>query len=348
MPDGSIGGFEPIRSQGDIPLARRIGVIRNPRSFGNRQTAAAVEPGAAPGVVLTQPSDRQSLLDTLHGFAASGIDLVVVNGGDGTLRDVMSALLAAYPDMLPELAILRAGNTNLAARVLGINGSGPQALDQLIEAARTGRLRRQRCAFLEVAWINQPSRPPLRGFFLGAGAFADAKQIADHQIHRRGVHQGAAVGLTLATTILRVLTGRGPIHRGTPISTAIDNRPARDGHKFLLLVTTLDSLMLGLWPFWGSKSDSGRLTWLEIDAPHRFLPVALPAIVIRQLRDWMPGRIARAVSAIASGWGYRSGRATRLAVRLERPFVLDGEFFEPGPEGVLLTSPGHVTIVIPD
>ncbi|MGI4746269.1 MAG: diacylglycerol/lipid kinase family protein [Janthinobacterium lividum] len=319
-------------------------MISNPRSYGHRHAVAKIE-GAA-GVLLTQPADRASLLDTLHGFAASGIDLVVVNGGDGTLRDVMSALPTAYPDMLPELAILRAGNTNLAARMLEINGSGPQALDRLIAAVRTGRVRRQACAFLEVAWIGQPSRPRLRGFFLGAAAFADAKRLADEQIHRRGVHQGAAVGLTLATTILHVLTGRGPVHRGTPISTAIDDSPARDGHRFLLLVTTLDRLMLGLWPFWGAGS--GHINWLEIDAPPRFLPLALPAIVVRRLRDWMPGPISRIVSRIASRWGYRSGRAARLAVRLERPFVLDGEFFEPGPDGVLLTSPGHVTIVIPE
>ena len=335
-----------MRPRGNSPLDRRIGVISNPRSYGHRHASAGAGAQANFGVVLTQPADRAALLDTLHGFAASGIDLVVVNGGDGTLRDVMSALPAAYPDMLPELAIVRAGNTNLAARMLGIAGSGPQALDRLIAAVRRGRARRQTCAFLHVAWIGQPSRPPLRGFFLGAAAFADAKRLADEQIHRRGVHQGAAVGLTLATTILHVLTGRGPVHRGTPISTAIDDGPVRDGHRFLLLVTTLDSLMLGLWPFWGSGF--GRINWLEIDAPPRFLPVALPAIVVRRLRDWMPGPISRVMSRIASRWGYRSGRASQLAVRLERPFVLDGEFFEPGPNGVLLTSPGHVTIVIPE
>lgn len=344
MPDGSIGGFDSIRPRGDTPLDRRIGVISNPRSYGHWHASAGVEDAA--GVLLTQPMDRASLLETLHGFAASGIDLVVVNGGDGTLRDVMSALPIAYPGMLPELAILRAGNTNLAARMLGINGSGPQALDRLIAAVRTGRLRRQDCAFLQVAWIGQPARLSLRGFFLGAAAFADAKRLADEQIHRHGVHQGAAVGLTLAATILRVLTGRDPVHRGTSISTTIDDGPVRDGRRFLLLVTTLDRLMLGLWPFWGAGF--GRINWLEIDAPPRFLPLALPAIVVHRLRDWMPGRISRVVSRIASRWGYRSGRASRLAVRLERPFVLDGEFFEPGPDGVLLTSPGYVTIVIPE
>lgn len=346
MPDGSIGGFHAIRHEGTSSLDRRIGVISNPRSYGHRNGSAGV--GHAAGVVLAQPPDRTALLDTLHEFAASGIDLVVVNGGDGTLRDVMSALPTAYPDMLPELAILRAGNTNLAARTLGINGGDPQALDRLIAAVRTGRVRRQDCAFLEVAWIGQPSRPPLRGFFLGAAAFADAKRLADDQIHQRGVHQGAAVALTLATTILHVLTGRGPVHRGTPISTAIDGGGTRDGYRFLLLVTTLDRLMLGLWPFWGAATGTGPINWLEVDSPPRLLPLALPAIVVRGLRGWMPAWISRVVSRVLARWGYRSGRAARLDVTLARPFVLDGEFFEPGPDGVLLTSPGHVTIVIPE
>lgn len=35
---------------------------------------------------------------------------------------------------------------------------------------------------------------------------------------------------------------------------------------------------------------------------------------------------------------YRSGRAERLTLRLEAPFVMDGEEFEPGEDGLLHVS----------
>ncbi|MHB0679667.1 diacylglycerol kinase, partial [Roseomonas mucosa] len=52
-------------------------------------------------------------------------------------------------------------------------------------------------------------------------------------------------------------------------------------------------------------------------------------------RPWMPAA------------GYASGRAGRLALRLDTPFVLDGEVFEPGPQGLVLTAPATATFAMP-
>ena len=41
------------------------------------------------------------------------------------------------------------------------------------------------------------------------------------------------------------------------------------------------------------------------------------------------------------------GLPERLEVAMDRPFVLDGEVFEPGPGGVLLSAPDRVAFVSP-
>jgi hypothetical protein len=117
------------------------------------------------------------------------------------------------------------------------------------------------------------------------------------------------------------------------MEVAPDDRPALAGHRFLLLATSLDRLMLGLWPFWGEGA--GPVRWLDVAAPPKRLAAALWAARQGRPGPWMPAA------------GYRSGRADRLAIRLRTPFVLDGEVFEPGPDGLVLSAPGQVAFVTP-
>src|SRR3546814_18768147 len=59
-------------------------------------------------------------LETLERIAAEGVDLLVVDGGDGTVRDVISAAPAAFGDRMPRMAILPSGQTNALAPAPGV------------------------------------------------------------------------------------------------------------------------------------------------------------------------------------------------------------------------------------
>ncbi|MBB5694073.1 diacylglycerol kinase family protein [Muricoccus pecuniae] len=312
--------------------AARIGVISNPRSRALREGRFALGAAAA-SMPRAAPESREALVEALAGFAAEEVDLVAVQGGDGTLREVLTALPAAYGERPPAIAVLATGKTNLAARVLGSAGPGEAALARLRDAALRGSLRRRLLPVLEVARPGTEAAP-LRGLLFGAGAFTEAKLLAERSLHRRGVHDRLAVLLALGGTALRSLGGRGhPLREGAPMGISADGAAMREGRRFLLLATPLDRLMLGLWPFWGEGE--GPLRWLEVDAPPSRLPAALLAAFRGRPWRWMPGA------------GYRSGRAERIALRLEAPFVLDGEVFKPGPEGLLLSAPGRVAFVAP-
>jgi hypothetical protein len=313
--------------------ARRIGLITNPMSRSLREGRFGL--GAqAEGLPRAAPATRAELRTALAGFAAEGVDLLAVQGGDGTLREVLTALPAAFGDHPPDISVLATGKTNLAARVLGTPGPGEAALGRLREAAGRGTLRRRLLPVLEVARPGLDGAEPLRGLLFGAGAFTEAKLLAERALHRRGIHDRLAVLLALAGITRRaVWQSDHPLRTGAPMTVAPDGLAPHDGHRFLVMATSLDRLMLGLWPFWGEGR--GPVRWLDVAAPPKRLLSALWAARQGRPRPWMPGA------------GYRSGRAERLAIHLRTGFVLDGEVFDPGPEGLILSAPGRVAFVTP-
>jgi hypothetical protein len=117
------------------------------------------------------------------------------------------------------------------------------------------------------------------------------------------------------------------------MSLEVDGHPARAGRHFLTLATTLDRMTLGIMPFWGGGA--GPVRWLDVAAPPRRPVAALLPTLRGRPRRWM-----------LEG-GYASGRASRVAVDLARPFVLDGELFEPGRGGVELSADQTVGFVAP-
>jgi len=90
----------------------RIGLISNPFSGGNRKGLQPVEKMLAGygRTIHQQVVEPQQVAAAIRDFAARGVDLVAVNGGDGTISAVLTALFTTeWPDRrLPVLALLRA------------------------------------------------------------------------------------------------------------------------------------------------------------------------------------------------------------------------------------------------
>ena len=315
-----------------------VGVIGNPTSHGNRSwrseaLRAVVE--RHEGAMLAEPRTRPALLEALRGFREAGTRVVAVSGGDGTLREVLTALPRAWPGPPPDLALLPAGKTDLAAGDVGGAGPGSVGLARLLVAVKRGEhLRRVERPVLEVRWPGDPERT-LRGFLFGAAAFSEGHRLANARLHRGGIFGDLAVGVTVAAMLARTAAGGGgKLAHGQRMALTADGAPLPLGRRFLVLATTLERLTLGLWPF----RDAGRgpLRWLDVEAPPKRLGRAL----------WNAVRPGADAGWMAAG-GHRSGRAERLRVKLAVPFVLDGEAYGPGPDGVELCAPARQAFVSP-
>ena len=120
-----------------------IGVITNPRSRANRKNPhLAKRLGYILGErgQLEQPADLDALDATAAHFRERDIDILCVNGGDGTLHKAMTAMCRAYGDApLPKVAILRGGTMNTIAKGMGIFGRPAELLDAVVDAYHQDR-----------------------------------------------------------------------------------------------------------------------------------------------------------------------------------------------------------------
>ena len=282
-------------------------VLRNPSSSQNRAGKTKPYPADIKPIDLT---DIDALPSILAGVHKDGVECIIVDGGDGTVREVLTHLPEIYGTNLPFIAILPNGNTNLIARNTGALHSPASLLkiDDIPAQEDATIMRKMPMLRLD---FGEAERSPLRGFMMGWGAFARATQFAIEENTSSGPFQVLDVFFKMLK--LAFFQGqKGAMRQGIPADITIDENPTQQNHRFIGLVTTLKgTLVAGLNPFWG-KGD-GAIRWTDVLAPAPLLvPAALIAITGRCMK-WMENR------------GYHSGQAERLDLIIDTPLVLDGE-----------------------
>lgn len=300
----------------------RAGVIWNQKSHRNQ--GGGVEP--LPGVVVEVAPERPAeLMSTLRRFAETGVDLVVVDGGDGTIREVLTRLPEAYGGVLPRLAVVPNGKTNALA--LDIETPLGTSLEQLLDAAAAGRpTKRRQC--LEVV-RRGAAQPEHRGFLFGIGAFVRATELAQRH-HGLGVFDNAAIVLTMAGALARTLLGGAtdPWRRGEPAAASFAG-PGQ-GDWFLIMASTLKRFPLGLKPFGVPREG---LKTLSVEAPPKRLMRAVPTILKGQDAAWLETS------------GYRRHDLEAFDIDFAGQYVLDGEIY-PGGELTIRQGP-ELEFVVP-
>jgi hypothetical protein len=281
------------------------GLIHNPRSRRNRRLAVRLPSG----LLSASPTNDSELMASLREFAHREVDLLMISGGDGTLRDIVTALPRAYGDVpLPAIALIAAGNSNLVACDVGACPSQREGLSRLTESAANGHWRRD--VLRHAIAIDRGADHPILGFFMGAAALTRATQYNHDHVTSGG---GFAVALTIGVALSRAVRGVGDWALGDWMSLSVDGAAPRDGQRFLFLASTLQSLMLGLWPFWGS---SGPIRYLDVDAPPHHLG-----------RSLIPLWRGKPTPEMLETSYHSSGAHSDLLITMDAPLTIDGEAF---------------------
>lgn len=306
----------PHDSPREIAKPPRIGVIRNPRSHRNRGSVA--ENPHDPNVLAAAPRNREELTQTLARFAEERIELLVVDGGDGTMREVLTRGAPLFGAHWPKLLVLPKGKTNALALDLGMPRKC--SLAEALRAAPHARVVKRRPLL-----VDQPETGgrEVLGFILGAGVFNVA--IAVGQVaHRFGAFQGFAVAVTATFGVIQALFGIGKspwrTATGMRIRAGAEGRDlphSRHGpaeRRFASGLSTLRKFPLDMRPFTG---DAG-IRYLVFDAPLRRAVALVPWILMGLDRPFL------------SRLGVHRGSAEELTLELDGGFILDGEAFPPG------------------
>jgi hypothetical protein len=298
-------------------------LIHNPRSHRNRSIQLSIPPELPSAV----PATTDELRTALAGFAERGTRLLIVSGGDGTLRDILGLLPETFGANWPRIALIAAGNSNSVAIDVGSISPGPNALQRVLLAAKQDRWSREvHRPAITLRWPDG-SRDPVFGFFMGAAALTRATQYARENVETGGRW---SVITTLIATFYRCIFGGSDWLNGSQMSIAYDDRPALEGRRFLFVSTSLHTIMLHIWPFW--NDGDGPLRYVEIDAHPRRLGRSLFPLLFGRPTKWMR----------SAGSGYRSGAATRMRLQLDSPLIVDGEAFAPDRDGRVDVEAGPV------
>ena len=115
-----------------VPL---VAVISNPASTTNaggmESVRSIIEKSA--NVVHFELNGIETIDEALALFARANPSLLIVNGGDGTIGAVLAALLYRNPfRVIPPIAFLPGGKTNMTAADLGATGSTEKVLKRLL------------------------------------------------------------------------------------------------------------------------------------------------------------------------------------------------------------------------
>lgn len=315
----------------------RLGVLNNPLSGGNRKGLGAVRKilAAYPEVchreVLTPADVASALVD----FSRQEVNIVAVNGGDGTIQAVLTVLCHQKPfETMPCLAVLRAGTTSMTAGDVGLKGSREQALRRLLLWAEGGEgevgiLHRQ---VLRVQ--VDPHQNPVYGMFLGAASIYQGIQFFHDRLNRRGFRGEWAPGLTIALFLLAVASKRGDYVAPVPMTVGLDQRPPERREYLLLMISALERLFLGLRPFWGREERTLHYTAVE----------ARPQHLLRALPSLMRGRKNRYGTP---EYGYFSHNVQEVQLTFNGGFTLDGELYKTGAhlEPVVVQNGGKVSFL---
>ena len=118
-----------------------IGIVANPHSKLNRKNPdrsryLSYMVGRQGYVAVT--SSVEELTEVARTFKEQEVDILAINGGDGTISQTLTAFHQVYnTDPFPQVALLRGGNMNVLASNLGIKGAPEQVLFRLIEQHST-------------------------------------------------------------------------------------------------------------------------------------------------------------------------------------------------------------------
>ncbi|MCB2065890.1 MAG: hypothetical protein KDE15_04525 [Erythrobacter sp.] len=300
----------PVRGQ---PL---VGLVRNVRSHRNARGGA---PDALPdNVLLATPRLRSELPAILADLAAKRVDYIAIDGGDGTVRDVLTCGMGVFGDSWPTLIVLPSGKTNALGHDLGL----PQdfTLDDALAAAASGTLvRRQPLVITQ----RDKADAQVCGFVMGAGAFNRAITLGQRS-HKLGAFNAAVVGLTALWSVGQALFGSysNPWRQGTRMRLRLadgSDLPHRGGlpsdERYMLFASTLERFPAGLDPFRGIDS---ALRLGVFDNPRRNLLLRFAAVA-----RGTAGRKTRLL-------GFHSFGADVLDLDISDAFILDGEAFPAG------------------
>jgi diacylglycerol kinase family enzyme len=309
-----------------------IGIVNNPRARRNRGRpglARRLREQLGEDGVVVDAATPDELARAIERFRAAGVDVVGVNGGDGTGHFVLTALANAFGDApLPKLLLLRGGSMNTVAGGHGIRG-GPEAILAEVLAARR-RGFPLRTAARDLLRVSADAAEPRYGFIFGTGTV-----VAFLERYNKSRSSPVRAALLVARGVCSALVG-GPfaeaLGRREPLRVATDGDDWEDASYLAVAAGSTPDAGFGFRAFHRCGEQPGFFHAVGITGSLGQLALSLP-----RLRRGRPWRRKVAQDEVAR----------ELVVEGDAPrFTIDGDLYEAARTVRVETGPA-VEIVLP-
>ncbi len=274
--------------------------------------------GEYPGIAYRELSSIDDMEHILRDFAAAGVTLLVLSGGDGTLQLGVTAIM--NHDIFPRppvIVILPGGRTNMVAEALGMHDGPGECLRQVVDAALADRLKTVDLPFIRLQ--AHPDERAVYGAFFGAATVVRGIEFTRNSIYPMGLPNFLSHAIAIVSLVGMAAwpfkSARSPM-RHEPLTVDFGDSAPEAKSYMIVLVTTLNRLILGL----SGESAVGRGALSYTSLEYTFMAGVRAAWTFLfgppSSRE-VPGLVRRRMEAVA--------------FHTTSPVTLDGEFFEPRP-----------------
>lgn len=296
-----------------------IAVISNPKSGRNRRNPRLLRRLAyvlGEQGELAQPPDLDHLEATIRDFQARGVEVLCVNGGDGTLHKVLSALVRVYTDglddpttaRLPYVAILKAGTVNTIARNIGLTMGAKAFLGHIVDTWHAGEPFRT--VERNVLVINDGEAA---GFLFGTGVLSRFME-AYYAGGTTGVFKAMRVLIRAVTSALLGTRFTRDLFRFDDVAVDVDGTPWESPEGYVAVAAgTTNDIGLGFRIFHAAADHPDHLHVLGFRCDAAAVSLRLPRIYRNKPLD-LPGVYDEV--------------ARRFVIRGTEPlgYMIDGDF----------------------
>ena len=286
-----------------------IGLIANPNSGKNKRNPNILnnfrEILGENGVLLAPPS-LEDLHENIRRLKEQKVDIICINGGDGTIHQTVTALFSVYGDApWPKIAILKGGTMNNIARNIGI---------PLLKNAQT-MLREVIAGESFQTIVKHPLivDESKAGFIYGTSgisAFLEEYYAGDNP----SAIKGAKIGILAILSALFKGKYAGRIFASRPIQITVDKHHGQQDHYTNMGISTLTDIGFYLRPFYHTLKRPDIAHLIAMNCSPLYIVFALPKM-------WL----ARATNS--SYIEDMSGQQISLHFTGEQSYTLDGDLY---------------------
>jgi diacylglycerol kinase (ATP) len=307
----------------DAPV---IAMLSNPHSGHNRDKFEAISARISSCYAIHHrvTESAEEIPAVLEELAQQKLEVLAINGGDGTIAAVLGYMLEHQIfEQPPLIALLPGGTANMTAGDIGVAGNLRRAVDsfcQWCEGERKTDGLLQRRSLLRVT--TGAAETAQYGMFLGGGAIIQGTEYAHREVHSRGLRDDLSMVLSVGRTLWGLFRNDPEFNRHATIDLRLNDGPTQRHDTLILAVSTLERLAFGMRPFWAAGPGAIQITVMDQHCS-KFLRTFVSIIRNRPNKNAIPEA------------GYFSHNTDKCELSLTDRLNLDGE---------IIHAAGKVTI----